>query len=123
MNDKPLPFDQRTVTTQDEDGRKLVEAFPGQGVCDFCLSTAVAYEHDAGPTSVTVGAQTHVGDDPWNACPQCHAMIEADDRRALMQRAITGLRKRQDESGAVDLDALASLIAQFMDTRGESRPV
>lgn len=122
MNDKPLPLRQRTVTTRTDDG-EIIEAFPGQGVCDFCLSTAVAFEHDAGRTVVDSGNQTHVSTDAWNACAPCHDLIEADDLAGLAARAVEGIVTRQDEPGVIDGAALVSILEQFMRTRGESRPV
>lgn len=117
MNDKPLPLDDRTIIT--EDGR---EALPGQEVCDFCLSTEIAFEYDdAEPVTIESGGRVNVSVDGWAACARCHDLIEAEDTEGLLQRAVEGIRTRQDQSGAIDLTALMLTISQFMDGRGEPR--
>lgn len=122
MDDKPLPFDQRTVTTRAGD-HGLHEAIPGQEVCDFCLSTAVAGAYDAGEVRVDVGNITNVSTDAWNACAACAACIDADEVDQLVDRAIEGIKTRQDESDTFDLTALLLTLTEFMNAKGEWRPL
>lgn len=119
--DKALPTDQRTMITDTGDG-DVIRAIPGQEVCDFCLSTAVAYEHDCSMVMLETSDGTHLSDDPWSACAECHALIEAGDRPGLLRRAIEGI-SNSNERGVLDIVSLAELIAQFFERKGESRPI
>jgi hypothetical protein len=122
MNDKPLPFDERVHTTHVDTGHERFTAYPGHEVCDFCLSTAVVGAYDTSrEISVDVGPITNLTNDPWACCEPCHELIEADDVEALVERAIDGIKTRQDESGTIDLTALLITISEFMEAKGEWR--
>lgn len=119
--DKPLPLGERTVTSDTGDG-ELIEAYPGMECCDFCLSTAIAFEHDCGTVMIEVGDKTHISSERWTTCADCHALIEAGDRPGLLRRAIEGITT-SNETGVLSVLSLAELIAQFFERKRDSRPI
>lgn len=111
-----LPPEQRTMTTQDPFGAKI-EAIPGMGVCDFCTATPIAFRFPCGLVVVDVVELpvTHMSSDPWAACAECHAAIEADDREGLAQRAFLGFVAQEGEPPAA---VKAQLLAMFREVQG-----
>lgn len=122
-----LPPDQRTMTTDDGTGTKI-EAIPGMAVCDFCAATPVAFAYPCGLVLIASELGTHATSDPWSACLECHALIEADDRDALVQRALSNFLVEAGEQPAPAVEAITAMLAatqrSFFDARlGAARPV
>jgi hypothetical protein len=104
-----LPPEQRTIVTEDILGSKI-EAIPGMGVCDFCTDIPVVVAYPCGLVVVETPIGTHASSDPWGACADCHAMIEANDRDGLVQRSSANFAREQGATSAEDLAFIARMI-------------
>lgn len=125
MTDKPLPFNERVHTTR-MGHDALHEVYPGMEVCDFCLSTNVAGHYDVtDEVRVDTPRTTHVSDDGWNACPECHEVIDADSLHDLVARAVTGITNNviASQGGSIDAMVLVESLSRFMSVRGEWHPL
>ena len=91
-------------------------------LCDFCSAPDPAWRYPARSFIAYCApdvAGESVGD--WAACDDCHAMIEANDRRSLAQRSLDELILKHPEAivAAAELhEHLAALHAQFFEYRG-----
>jgi hypothetical protein len=143
----------------DAEGRKYPK--PGEEICDFCSEpldpkTVWTYRtepHEIGTWkqkgfSVQPGVEVTKAPDPakldeewvmhqmdedgfWAACPTCHRLIEADDRRGLIERsletAVVKARKmlRSDVPAAVVMEirgAIAQAHAGFFINKKDDAP-
>jgi len=61
-------------------------------ICDFCSEPHVAWRYPA-RTFVAYAVAGFVGQSigDWAACSICHALIEAGDRSALLERSLSTL--------------------------------
>ncbi len=69
----------------------------GAGVCDFCCERLVGEvhtlpAHTAKVDDTPMGDFVSVGD--WGACDACKTLIDANDRKALLQRYVDWAVKR-----------------------------
>lgn len=73
-------------------GKGEFEQIVVQVVCDFCATPNPSWEYPAGPfVAPTPSFPTPVdyaSADSWGACDKCHALIEADDIKGLVDRAM-----------------------------------
>jgi hypothetical protein len=122
-----LPPDQRTMTTQDVIGTKI-EAIPGMGVCDFCTAVPIEVRYPCGLVVVELPGGAHASSDPWAACADCHALIEAGDRDGLAQRALLAFIAQE---GVPPADVMAQIAPMFREVQdaffasrlGDAQPV
>lgn len=118
-----LPPEQRTMVTQDVLGSKI-EAIPGMGVCDFCTTTPVAWSYPCGLVILETPVGTHVSNDPWGACTECHDLIEAGDRPGLAERSGTAFLLEHGELPPEIVTLLIEVQASFFAKRlGDPEPV
>jgi hypothetical protein len=122
-----LPPEQRTITTQDVLGSKI-EAIPGMGVCDFCTDIPVTFRYPCGLVVYETPVGTHVSSDPWGACSDCHALIEANDRNGLVERSLQTFVARDGEPPAEDRALIVAMLrdvqASFFAARlGDAQPL
>jgi hypothetical protein len=67
-------------------------------ICDFCSDPNVAWRYPA-RTFIAYAIAGFVGQSvgDWAACNICHALIEAGDRRALLERSLSTLLEKDPE--------------------------
>lgn len=67
-------------------------------ICDFCSEPGVAWRYPARTFlayAIAGVVGQSVGD--WAACPTCHALIEASDRKGLSERSLQTLLDKNPE--------------------------
>jgi len=82
-------------------------------ICDFCSEPEVAWRYPARnflAYAVAGVVGQSVGD--WAACPTCHALIEAGDRKGLSERSLRTLLDKNPEMRAAASE-LREQIAGF----------
>lgn len=82
-------------------------------ICDFCSAPDVAWRYPAHTFVAYVVAGVvgeSVGD--WAACRVCHALIEAGDRRGLLERSLQTLLEKNPDMRPAEAE-LRDHIAQF----------
>lgn len=82
-------------------------------ICDFCSEPHVAWRYPAKSFVAYVIAGVvgqSVGD--WAACRTCHALIEADDRRALLERSLRTFIEKNPDMRSAEAE-LRAQMAQF----------
>lgn len=70
-------------------------------ICDFCSEPEVAWRYPARnflAYAIAGVVGQSVGD--WAACPTCHALIEAGDRKGLSERSLRTLLDKNPEMRA-----------------------
>lgn len=123
MTQYGLPADDRTITTAEGQ-----EPIPGMEVCDFCTCTPVVVGYPCGLVMFETPDGIHASDTPWAACELCQPLIEADDRDALVQRALGGFTAEFGEAPEA-LCAVARVMLRdahdqfFANRQGEPFPV
>lgn len=100
------------MVTPREGGHNL-EPIPGMEVCDFCTGTPVAFSYPCGPVVIDTPIARHVTTDPWGACAECHALIEASDHDAIVERAV---ERAAGEFGGTIPDELRAMLAESFAT-------
>lgn len=114
MTQPSLPHEQRTMTTADPLGAKI-EAIPGMEVCDFCTGTPTIVRYPCGLVVFETPLGTHTSSDPWGACAECAALIEANDREPLVIRALQAFVA---EHGAQPVDVMRDIAAMLTAVQG-----
>lgn len=127
MTNPSLPPDQRTITTTDVTGSKL-EPIPGMEVCDFCTGTPNVARYPCGLVVFEAPTGTHVSSDPWGACAECHALIEADDRDGLARRSLRAFTAENPHADREAVHAVATMLADvqgrfFAARLGDAQPL
>jgi hypothetical protein len=82
-------------------------------ICDFCSEPHVAWRYPAKSFVAYVIAGVvgqSVGD--WAACRTCHALIEADNRTALLERSLQTFIEKNPDMRPVEAE-LRAHMAQF----------
>jgi hypothetical protein len=82
-------------------------------ICDFCSGPHVAWRYPAESFVAYIVAGVvgqSVGD--WAACSICHDLIEAGDRRRLLERSLQTLIEKNPEMQPAEAE-LRCHIAQF----------
>ena len=57
-------------------------------ICDFCNAPNPVWRFSARPFVVDYGTMASASDADWAACDACRALILADDRNGLVDRAM-----------------------------------
>jgi hypothetical protein len=118
-----LPPEQRTMITTDPLGSR-VEPIPGMGVCDFCTDIPVVAAYPCGLVIVETPIGTHVTSDPWGACAECRALIEADDRAGLARRSLDNFAADDGPAPAQVARTVVEIQRGFFDNRlGDAQAV
>ncbi len=84
-------------------------------ICDFCSEPHVAWRYPANSFVAYVIAGVvgqSVGD--WEACRTCHALIEAADRKALLERSLQTFFEKNPDMRSAEVE-LRAQMAQFHD--------
>ena len=82
-------------------------------ICDFCSAPNVAWRYPAQSFlayAIAGVVGQSVGD--WAACRTCHELIEAGDRRGLLERSLGTLLEKNPEMRPAESE-LRSQIAHF----------
>lgn len=82
-------------------------------ICDFCSAPNVAWRYPAQSFvayAIAGVVGQSVGD--WAACRTCHELIEAGDRRGLLDRSLGTLLEKNPEMRPAEAE-LRGQIAQF----------
>ena len=82
-------------------------------ICDFCSAPNVAWRYPAQSFlayAIAGVVGQSVGD--WAACRTCHELIEAGDRRELLERSLGTLLEKNPEMRPAESE-LRSQIAHF----------
>ena len=97
-------------------------------MCDFCSMPYVAWRYPT-KTFVAYVVEGYVGESvgDWAACNICHALIDAGDHTALLERSLSTLLEKHPEMRPVEhelRDQLAVFHRMFFDHRtGEAEPL
>jgi hypothetical protein len=92
--------------------------YAGEAVCDFDNASvdASARRYDAAPATLPIrNAEGTIWlrlDPPWLACAACAVLIDAHDRRGLLQRAIAAARSTGVD-GTAALTTIGAIHACF----------
>ena len=97
-------------------------------ICDFCSASPVAWRYPA-RSFVAYAVAGVVGESvgDWTACGVCHGLIEAGDRRGLLERSIQTFLAQNPEADDVEPVVRAQIAAFhrmfFAHRSGEPVPV
>lgn len=80
--------------------------------CDFCFATEPEWRYPCKSFDIP-GTHEYGSYEDWAACDACHDVIEANDRAALVERAMQGPSARKMKNNTVSVILRQSLHALY----------
>lgn len=87
-----VSYQHRSQQDHDPDPVPVAAAASTRLVCDFCSEPDPIWAYPVSPPQGAAKPTFDVGDSAWSCCTTCAVLIDGQDRRGLLDRAVKRLR-------------------------------